>query len=146
MQLLLRVVVPDCAQTRQGLCSPSLSASAPCCTNKSNLEHPLSPRRGSHTACREHVRSLTIQTRFHLARCPSSFLSYSSKQSHGWLAAIVEARILEVGRIFACDIYGYAVMSNHLHIVVHMDPNTARDWTPLAVATRRIRLYISPKS
>jgi REP element-mobilizing transposase RayT len=58
---------------------------------------------------------------------------------------IVEARILEVGSIFACGIYGYAVMSNHLHIVVHMNPNTARDWTPFEVATRWVRLYPTGK-
>jgi hypothetical protein len=32
----------------------------------------------------------------------------------------VEKRILELGNIFACGIYSWAVMSNHLHIVVHM--------------------------
>jgi hypothetical protein len=58
------------------------------------------------------------------------------KQGFEHRKPIVEARILEVGSIFACGIYGYAVMSNHLHIVVHMNPNTARDWTSLEVATR----------
>jgi REP element-mobilizing transposase RayT len=33
----------------------------------------------------------------------------------------VEARILELGEIFACGIYAWAVMSNHLHLVVHMN-------------------------
>ena len=32
----------------------------------------------------------------------------------------VEKRILELGDIFACGIYSWAVMSNHLHIVTHM--------------------------
>lgn len=41
----------------------------------------------------------------------------------------VEARILELGEIFACGIYSYAVMSNHLHLVVHMSPATSRDWS-----------------
>jgi REP element-mobilizing transposase RayT len=34
----------------------------------------------------------------------------------------VEQRILELGGIFACGIYSWAVMSNHLHLVVHMSP------------------------
>jgi REP element-mobilizing transposase RayT len=53
----------------------------------------------------------------------------------------VEARILELGDIFACGIYSYAVMSNHLHLVVHMSPSTARDWSRLEVATRWVKLY-----
>jgi REP element-mobilizing transposase RayT len=67
------------------------------------------------------------------------------QQSFEHRKPIVEARILEVGSIFACGIYGYAVMSNHLHIVVHMSPNLARDWTPLEVATRWVRLYPTGK-
>jgi hypothetical protein len=53
----------------------------------------------------------------------------------------VEARILELGDIFACGIYSYAVMSNHLHLVVHMSPIAAREWSALEVATRWVRLY-----
>jgi hypothetical protein len=48
----------------------------------------------------------------------------------------VEARILELGEIFACGIYAWAVMSNHLHLVVHMSPVTARDWSALEVRDR----------
>jgi REP element-mobilizing transposase RayT len=53
----------------------------------------------------------------------------------------VEARILELGGIFACGIYSYAVMSNHLHLVVHMSPVTAREWSAPEVATRWVKLY-----
>jgi REP element-mobilizing transposase RayT len=53
----------------------------------------------------------------------------------------VEARILELGDIFACGIYAWAVMSNHLHLVVHMSPTTARDWSASEVATRWVKLY-----
>jgi hypothetical protein len=40
---------------------------------------------------------------------------------------------------------GYAVMSNHLHIVVHMAPNTAREWTAAEVARRWVKLYPTGK-
>jgi hypothetical protein len=53
----------------------------------------------------------------------------------------VEARILELGGIFACGIYAWAVMSNHLHLVVHMSPAAARDWSADEVAARWVRLY-----
>ena len=53
----------------------------------------------------------------------------------------VEKRILELGTIFACGIYSYAVMSNHLHLVVHMSPQTSNAWQPEEVATRWVKLY-----
>jgi REP element-mobilizing transposase RayT len=59
--------------------------------------------------------------------------------------AWVEERILAIGDIFACGIYGYAVMSNHLHLVVHMNPPVANEWTDAEVATRWVRLYPTGK-
>lgn len=41
----------------------------------------------------------------------------------------VDTRILELATIFAIDICAYAVMSNHLHIVVKVDVDTANSWT-----------------
>jgi hypothetical protein len=63
-----------------------------------------------------------------------------SKRSFGRRKPWVEARILELG-VFACGIYSYAVMSNHLHPVVHMSPSTARDWSAIEVAVRWVKLY-----
>lgn len=48
-------------------------------------------------------------------------LSKSFEHRKPW----VEQRILEMGEIFACGIYAYAVMSNHYHLVVHMSPATS---------------------
>jgi hypothetical protein len=53
----------------------------------------------------------------------------------------VEARILEIGDIFACGIHAWAVMSNHLQMVIHMSPATANAWSPEQVAARWVRLY-----
>ena len=44
------------------------------------------------------------------------YLGKSFEHRKSW----VEAHILELGSIFACGIHAWAVMSNHLHIVVHM--------------------------
>ena len=65
------------------------------------------------------------------------YLRQSFEHRKSW----VEARILELGHIFACGIHAWAVMSNHLHIVVHMSPATANAWTSEEVAARWIRLY-----
>jgi REP element-mobilizing transposase RayT len=39
--------------------------------------------------------------------------------------AWVEERLLDLARHFAVGVYAYAVMSNHLHVVLHVDPGTA---------------------
>ena len=65
------------------------------------------------------------------------YLGKSFEHRKSW----VEARIIELGNIFACGIHAWAVMSNHLHIVVHMSPSVANAWTSQEVAARWIRLY-----
>jgi len=65
------------------------------------------------------------------------YLGKSLEHRKSW----VEARILELGNIFACGVHAWAVMSNHLHIVVHMSPSTAGEWPPEEVAARWVRLY-----
>ncbi|WP_368074080.1 hypothetical protein [Shewanella sp. MEBiC00475] len=41
----------------------------------------------------------------------------------------VDARILELATIFAIDICAYAVMSNHLHVVLKIDADKAKGWS-----------------
>ncbi len=66
---------------------------------------------------------------------PHTQMSFEHRKS--W----VEARIYELGDIFACGIYGYAVMSNHLHLVLHMSPATSNAWSAEEVARRWTKLY-----
>ena len=49
----------------------------------------------------------------------------------------VEGRLLELADIFAIGIYAYAVMSNHVHIVVRIDPTAAAAWPPEDVACEK---------
>ncbi len=68
------------------------------------------------------------------------FDSYSNTEFEhrkAWL----KARILELGDVFATGIYAFAVMSNHVHVVLHMHPATANTWTSEEVARRWVRLY-----
>jgi REP element-mobilizing transposase RayT len=53
----------------------------------------------------------------------------------------VEERILELGSIFAVAVYAYAVMSNHVHVVVYVDPNAASGWSDDEVAARWVGLF-----
>lgn len=55
--------------------------------------------------------------------------------------AWVEARLLELAECFAVGIYAYAVMSNHLHVVVHVDPAVVANWSEEEVAQRWLRLF-----
>jgi REP element-mobilizing transposase RayT len=41
----------------------------------------------------------------------------------------VDSRILELATIFAIDICAYAVMSNHLHVVVKVDADKVKHWS-----------------
>jgi REP element-mobilizing transposase RayT len=53
----------------------------------------------------------------------------------------VEERILELADIFAVAVHAYAVMSNHVHIVIAVNPNVAMAWTEEDVARRWLRLF-----
>ena len=53
----------------------------------------------------------------------------------------LEARILELAECFAVSVYAYAVMSNHCHIVVHIDPGEAWTLPDEEVARRWLRAF-----
>jgi len=53
----------------------------------------------------------------------------------------VEDRLLALADIFGVAIWGYAVMSNHLHVVVQTLPEAVAEWSDMEVASRWIRLF-----
>jgi REP element-mobilizing transposase RayT len=55
--------------------------------------------------------------------------------------AWVEQRLHQVAACFSVGIYGYAVMSNHLHLVVHVDVDAAQQWPDEEVARRWCQLF-----
>ena len=54
---------------------------------------------------------------------PNTGQSYEHRRN--W----VESQLLKLGAIFAIDIAAYAVMSNHLHLVLRIDIELANSWT-----------------
>jgi REP element-mobilizing transposase RayT len=58
----------------------------------------------------------------------------------GWIAA----RMKELAAIFAIDVAAYAVMSNHYHVVAHIDRARARGWSLDEVLTRWTQLFTGP--
>lgn len=55
----------------------------------------------------------------------------------------LEKRMLELCNIFAVDIYAYAVMDNHYHIVLYVEPLAPLNWSDEEVAERWLKAYPS---
>ncbi|MDG1226181.1 MAG: transposase, partial [Burkholderiales bacterium] len=53
----------------------------------------------------------------------------------------LENRMIELCAIFAVDIYAYAVMSNHYHIVLYVEPLTPLTWSDDEVAEKWLLAY-----
>ena len=56
----------------------------------------------------------------------------------------IEDRIYFLAKSFAVSIYSYAVMSNHTHIVLSVDPQAVSDWSDGEVADRWLRVFPGP--
>ncbi|MEW8424696.1 MAG: hypothetical protein AB2654_03935 [Candidatus Thiodiazotropha sp.] len=50
-------------------------------------------------------------------------------------------RMRELVDIFAIDVCAYAIMSNHYHVVLHVDADRAKSWTDKQVIEQWMRLY-----
>jgi hypothetical protein len=61
---------------------------------------------------------------------------------HRW--GRIAERIKQLATIFAIDIAAYAVMSNHYHVVVHLDRERALGWSVEEVLTRWTALFTGP--
>ena len=53
----------------------------------------------------------------------------------------IQDRLLALADIFAIDIAAYAIMSNHYHLVLHIDRDTATNWSDSEVIEQWQRLF-----
>ena len=53
----------------------------------------------------------------------------------------IEDRIRFLAESFAVSVYSYAVMSNHAHIVLFVDPDEAQAWSDEEVARRWLAVF-----
>ena len=53
----------------------------------------------------------------------------------------VEKRLEFLSRCFAVEVAGYAVMANHLHVIVRMDRESPQGWSDLQIARRWLSIY-----
>lgn len=65
---------------------------------------------------------------------------YDFDHRRGW----IEARLLRLADIFAIDVCAYAVMSNHYHLVLHLNTEQQQLWTAAEVIRRWQRLHRLP--
>lgn len=66
---------------------------------------------------------------------PLTGMNYEHRR--GW----VERRLLELADSFAVGLYGWAVMSNHTHVVLYVDPELPQTWSAEEVAERWSRIH-----
>ena len=65
------------------------------------------------------------------------YTGQSFEHRRQWL----QDRLHELAEVFAVSVLAYAVMSNHLHLVVQMQPDAAAAWSEREVAERWLRLF-----
>jgi REP element-mobilizing transposase RayT len=53
----------------------------------------------------------------------------------------IERRLKELDAIFAVSVGGFAVLDNHLHLLLRLDPEVATSWTDKEVIDRWFKLY-----
>ena len=73
------------------------------------------------------------------SRCVRRAFLAGGKYEHrkAWVADRMEM----LAKCFAVEVAGYAVMSNHLHLIVRMDPAAVQAWPALEVARRWLSVY-----
>lgn len=91
--------------------------------------HLIDPAGGVYHVCSRCVRRAFL--------CGADKKSgYDFEHRRAW----IEDRILELSKIFSIDILGYAVMSNHYHIVLQVIPTDACRWTNQEIAAKWLAL------
>ncbi len=78
------------------------------------------------------------------SRCVRSALLIGTDKTTGYnfdhRRQWIEDRLLLLSKIFSVEIFGYAVMSNHYHLVLNVKPETTESWTEDEIANRWISL------
>lgn len=64
-----------------------------------------------------------------------------SGQSFEHRRAWLEDRLLELPKVFAIDIAAYAIMSNHYHVILHINTDKAKTWSDYEVVERWHQLF-----
>ena len=56
----------------------------------------------------------------------------------------IRSRLRQLTRIFAIDLCAFSVLSNHLHSLLHTNPEAAKQWSATQIARRWLELFPGP--
>jgi hypothetical protein len=87
-----------------------------------------------------HLINRCVRRTFLCGKCPDTGKDYSHRKQ--W----IRDRLEVLASIFALDIMSFAVMSNHLHVVVRTRPDLVKDWSDQEVAQRWWNLFPQRKT
>jgi REP element-mobilizing transposase RayT len=62
-------------------------------------------------------------------------------QNYEHRRAWLEDRLLELPKVFAIDIAAYAIMSNHYHVILHINTDRAKSWSDYEIVERWHQLF-----
>ncbi|MEX2499346.1 MAG: transposase [Wenzhouxiangellaceae bacterium] len=85
-----------------------------------------------------HLISRCVRRHFLCGVDPWTGKDYSARKQD------IKDRLALLAEVFTIDVCAYAILSNHAHLVVHVDEQTALEWSPLEVAQRWTRLFTGP--
>jgi len=85
-----------------------------------------------------HVIARCVRRHFLCGIDPLTGKDYSARKQD------IKDRIALLADVFAIDVCAYAILSNHYHLVLHIDEQTALEWSDLEVAQRWTRLFTGP--
>ncbi len=99
------------------------------------MGYPRSSLVVPHTAGTYHCVTRCVRRAFLCGDDPVSGRCFDHRKA--WL----ESRLIELAGIFSISVLAYAVMSNHVHAVLHRNPALCAGWSDEEVATRWVQLF-----
>ena len=85
-----------------------------------------------------HVIARCVRRHFLCGVDPLTGKDYSARKQD------IKDRIALLADVFAIDVCAYTILSNHYHLVLHIDEQTAQAWSDMEVAQRWTRLFTGP--
>ena len=89
----------------------------------------------SNEVCIVHVVQRCVRRAFLAGVDRFSGKDYSHRKE--WIRRRMEA----LASVFACDVLSYAIMSNHLHLILRNRPDVVSEWSDEEVAIRWLRVF-----
>ncbi len=94
------------------------------------------------TAVRSQLVDVNVTRYYHcISRCVRrAFLCWEGfEHRKQW----IEDRLQTLSECFAASVCGFAVMDNHLHVLVRLEPDSSKGWSPEDVVRRWLGSYFS---